>query len=529
MRLRRRGLAVLALVATSCRTPTQITVEVQTDVCTDLVGVNATVGPVGQVEGRPPTSSSPPCDPSTGRVGSIVVTPSAGRDDEVEIRIAGGVKRSPDGCRAGDLTDCIVARRALHYIPHESLVVRVDLRSACRSVECPVDTTCVNGTCVSSKIDAEACKGSGCDEKALGGGDAGPKPTVVPPGWSDFPSKAPIAGRVGHTTVWTGSEVIVFGGTNGTTAFSDGAAYDPAKGTWRAIADASTVGLAARRGHVAVWTGTEMFAGAGGDAAGKTAFADFARYDPKTDRWTTVASMPVALDLAGAVVLPSGKVLVAFGRTGTGAISASGFVFDFVAGSWSGTGVAIPRTDAVLFLIGGKAHALGGFSGAIYSRQVPKYDPSSNTWDAGGGGGVDCELAPGASGDGFAFTYGGIGHQFPSMDRTAIASAASWFDPAAGDWASLPAVPASAMASPARSGAAVFVGAGSLWVWGGATTIPLDTGATFSTSAKTWSAMPAGGPSARKQATATWVGDHAIFFGGRDASTFYAEGKRFKP
>jgi N-acetylneuraminic acid mutarotase len=74
---------------------------------------------------------------------------------------------------------------------------------------------------------------------------------------TDVPS-----GRTRHSAVWTGTEMIVWGGVSfpagggDGTLFGDGARYDPTNNTWTAI---SNVGAPTPRvDHTAVWTGTEM-------------------------------------------------------------------------------------------------------------------------------------------------------------------------------------------------------------------------------------------------------------------------------
>jgi hypothetical protein len=44
--------------------------------------------------------------------------------------------------------------------------------------------------------------------------------------WQTFPA-GPLSSRVIHTAVWTGQEVLVWGGTGGEAALADGAAYRP--------------------------------------------------------------------------------------------------------------------------------------------------------------------------------------------------------------------------------------------------------------------------------------------------------------
>ncbi len=64
------------------------------------------------------------------------------------------------------------------------------------------------------------------------------------------------AGRVGHTAVWTGSDMIIWGGGNDSGFLNTGGRYNPLANVWTAVptTDAPT----ARSAHTAVWTGTEM-------------------------------------------------------------------------------------------------------------------------------------------------------------------------------------------------------------------------------------------------------------------------------
>ncbi len=59
--------------------------------------------------------------------------------------------------------------------------------------------------------------------------------------------------------MWTGTEFLVWGGV-GQGFSADGAAFDPAAGTWRAIPPAPVV-QAAR--YPSVWTGSQLLTWAG--------------------------------------------------------------------------------------------------------------------------------------------------------------------------------------------------------------------------------------------------------------------------
>lgn len=92
--------------------------------------------------------------------------------------------------------------------------------------------------------------------------------------------------RIAPFAAWTGTELIVWAGATADPAMpSDGARYDPATDTWRAMAtDGATTG---RSQGGAAWTGSELFAWGGYDARGVEQ-ATGALYDPAIDRWRPV-------------------------------------------------------------------------------------------------------------------------------------------------------------------------------------------------------------------------------------------------
>ena len=94
-------------------------------------------------------------------------------------------------------------------------------------------------------------------------------------------ANAPDA-RTSHTAVWTGSEMIVWGGGGGGGDLNTGGRYNAATDSWTAT---STVNAPSARGsHTAVWTGTEMIVWGGG--VNPDFFNTGGRYNPATDSWT---------------------------------------------------------------------------------------------------------------------------------------------------------------------------------------------------------------------------------------------------
>ena len=68
-------------------------------------------------------------------------------------------------------------------------------------------------------------------------------------------TNAPTA-REGHTAVWTGSEMIVWGGIVHRWLVNTGGRYNPSTDSWTATS--TTNAPSARYSHTAIWTGSEM-------------------------------------------------------------------------------------------------------------------------------------------------------------------------------------------------------------------------------------------------------------------------------
>ena len=66
----------------------------------------------------------------------------------------------------------------------------------------------------------------------------------------------PSGARYFHTAVWTGSEMIVWGGLLTCGYSNTGGRYNPGTDSWTATS--TTNAPAARNSHTAVWTGSEM-------------------------------------------------------------------------------------------------------------------------------------------------------------------------------------------------------------------------------------------------------------------------------
>lgn len=110
--------------------------------------------------------------------------------------------------------------------------------------------------------------------------------------WSTLPT-APIASRSSAVGVWTGTQMVIWGGASGrdgAVLHADGAAYDPDSRTWSKLPPGP---LTARAQAASVWTGKSVFIWGGFVGDGATAASDGALYTPADQTWRQVPTARV--------------------------------------------------------------------------------------------------------------------------------------------------------------------------------------------------------------------------------------------
>jgi N-acetylneuraminic acid mutarotase len=133
--------------------------------------------------------------------------------------------------------------------------------------------------------------------------------------WTAITLNGAPSARWANAGVWSGSEFIVWGGFNGTSTFNNGARYSPSTNNWSPISLTSTP--SARWNFPSVWTGSELIVW-GGIVNTTWPFVSTntgARYNPATNTWTstTLQSAPSARDLQQAVW--TGSQMIVWGGT----------------------------------------------------------------------------------------------------------------------------------------------------------------------------------------------------------------------
>lgn len=191
--------------------------------------------------------------------------------------------------------------------------------------------------------------------------------------------------RTNASVIWTGTEMIVWGGSDpaSSTLLNDGAAYNPLTDTWRTI---TTIGAPAGRAwHTAVWSGTEMIVWGGVDVSA-TWTNTGGRYDPATDSWqaTSISSAPVGRVDHTAVW--TGSHMIIWGGRGfsINPLLNTGGRYNPVTDSWQATATAdapTPRNGHSAVWTGSEMFIWGGVdtSGPPVNTGG-RYNPATNQW-----------------------------------------------------------------------------------------------------------------------------------------------------
>lgn len=193
--------------------------------------------------------------------------------------------------------------------------------------------------------------------------------------WQPLPD-SPVEGW-GGGTVWTGTEVIEFGG------MADGpltgaAAYDPARQSWRPLADLPEE---VRGASIGVWTGTEVLAFAP-EAPGVGA-----ALNPTTNQWRLLADPAIPyLNVESYAFWTGDKVLLAGFQSSNLAentLGAGAALYDPVAGQWQTLPDApqplAPSSDAVWT---GQEMIVVGQSPGSDEMTALALDPAVGAWRA---------------------------------------------------------------------------------------------------------------------------------------------------
>jgi len=278
-----------------------------------------------------------------------------------------------------------------------------------------------------------------------------------------------------HTAVWTGSEMIVWGGFDGSSYFNTGGRYNPTTDSWTATS--TTNAPTGRRDHTAVWTGSEMIVWGG--YSGNSYLNTGGRYDPTADSWTATSTTnaPTGRSYHTAVWDDLGNVMIVWGGSDSSGYFNSGGRYNPGTDSWTATSTsnapeARDQHRSVWDDVDRLMIVWAGYNGHSYLNTGGKYNPITNRWTA-----TSTTNAPEAR----------ITHT------------------------------------------AVWTGS-EMIVWGGNGCCPtyFNTGGRYNPTTDSWTATSTtNAPTGRIYHTALWTNSQMIVWGGGDASTHFNTGGRY--
>jgi N-acetylneuraminic acid mutarotase len=317
--------------------------------------------------------------------------------------------------------------------------------------------------------------------------------------------------RWGHTAVWTGSDMIVWGGFDGSNDLNTGGRYNPATDSWTTTSTTNVP--TARWRHGAVWTGSEMIVW-GGYGGNNEFLNSGGRYNPTGDSWTatSIASAPTAR-ISATAVWTGGEMIVWGGYNYTNGRTYTGGRFNPGTDSWVATSIVNhpeARWGHTVEWTGSEMIIWGGTNSMNYLHTGGKYNPSADSWTATGTVNVPLgRVAHTAVWTGSEMiVWGGVDETFNDTNT------GGRYNPTDDGWMAM-----STTSAPSARDSHTAVWTGSeMIVWGGDFCCPgvdFNTGGRYNAGTDTWTTTStANAPQARDSHTAVWTGNEMIIWGG---------------
>ncbi len=196
--------------------------------------------------------------------------------------------------------------------------------------------------------------------------------------WNYLPALYSI--QIAPGALETGDFIVVYGGTDGTTSLNTVTAYDPTGDTTPTLSPMSVP--RSYLGYASDANGRGYAIGGLDDTGQPLASAE--RYNPGSDSWSAIASLPTTLYNFPAVFDHTNLIYIFGGYTDSlsGVESAAAYRYSVKSNTWTAIApmpVAVAGAAAALG-VDGKIYVAGGLSGGIAQSAVQVYDPAANSW-----------------------------------------------------------------------------------------------------------------------------------------------------
>ncbi|MEN9980203.1 MAG: hypothetical protein ABIK38_07710 [candidate division WOR-3 bacterium] len=343
--------------------------------------------------------------------------------------------------------------------------------------------------------------------------------TVVADYWGDISTINAPAGRYWHTAVWTGTEMIIWGGNlGGTTSTDTGARYDPVNDSWTPTT--TTNAPSARYDHTAVWAdgGVNQMIVWGGNS-GSGALDTGGRYDPSTDSWTATTTSGAPSARYWHTGIWTGSEMIIWGGLSGNNPTNTGGRYNPITHSWVATkvkGAPVARSRHTAVWTGSEMIIWGGRTDSGEVNTGGRYNPSSDKWTA-----TSKVNAPSARRGQSAVWTGTKMIIWGGRNNTQVFNTGGIYDPSSNSWTATSTInaPSARVWFPSVWTGSVMI------IWGGYNlTDALDDGAKYDPVGNQWFTISTANVPARYDHTGVWTGNELIIWGGWNGVTAYNDG-----
>jgi N-acetylneuraminic acid mutarotase len=311
-------------------------------------------------------------------------------------------------------------------------------------------------------------------------------------------------GRFLHTGVWTGSEMIVWGGDNAGFNFNTGGKYNPSTDSWTATS--TTNAPDGRFVHTGVWTGSEVIIW-----GGYPAFNNGGRYDPSTNSWLAISTVNAPTGRYSHTAVWTGTEMIIWGGVfydGNFHNLNTGGRYNPSTDTWTATSITSTpsaRASHTAVWTGSRMIVWGGFGGADLNTGG-RYNPNTDTWVA-----TSMTSAPSARDSHTSVWTGSEMIIWGGYNNSSYENTGGKYNPSTDSWAATNTINAP---SGRQYHTAVWTGS-EMIIWGGEGL--LNTGGRYNPSSDSWTATSiTGAPAGRYYHTAVWTGTQMIVWGGEN-------------
>ncbi len=330
--------------------------------------------------------------------------------------------------------------------------------------------------------------------------------------------------RYGHTAIWTGSEMIIWGGVSSGSDLifhQDGFKYNPITDSWVPISLENAP--QGRVYHSAIWTGSQMVVWGGNNYDGY--FQDGKLYNPNDDSWSDLNLENAPSPRSYHQAFAAGRYMIIWDGFAFNYEPDHGHIYDFVTNSWRAIShenapslrdfSAAVWTGTELIIWGGRDRS-GESNG--YLESGAKYNLTQDRWES-----ISKANAPAARYRHHAVWTGDKMLIWGSSSSASSHRFGGVYNPITDTWTQM-----SIENQPPTSSYNTLIWTGDEMItWGGHNGSSNEiSGGVYSPEMNQWrSVTAAGAPIRKSDHSAVWTGTEMIVWGGSNSNT----GGRYNP